>query len=106
MVFKGYPGQPTKDKHLQSSSQLIFNEFNDYEPDNLLQQAYEEALEFQLEEGRMRQALERIAGQTILIQEMEKPSPFCFPIMEDRLRERMTNESLEDRVKKMQLAFG
>jgi ATP-dependent Lhr-like helicase len=107
LVFKGYPGQPVKDKHLQSSSQLIFNVFNDYEPDNLLlQQAYEEALEFQLEEGRMRQALERIAGQTILIQEMEKPSPFCFPIMVDRLRERMTNESLEDRVKKMKLEFG
>jgi len=106
LVFKGYPGQPIKDKHLQSSSQLIFNVFNDYEPDNLLlQQAYEEALEFQLEEGRMRQALERIAGQTILIQEMDKPSPFCFPIMVDRLRERMTNESLEDRVKKMKLSF-
>lgn len=106
LVFRGYPGQPIKDKHLQSSTQLIFEVFNDYEPDNLLlQQAYEEALEFQLEEGRLRQALERINQQEIVITYPEKPSPFCFPIMVDRLRERLTSESLEDRVKKMQLQF-
>jgi ATP-dependent Lhr-like helicase len=104
LVFKGYPGQEVKDKHLQSSSQLIFNVFNDYEPDNLLlQQAYEEALEFQLEESRLRLALERINRQEILITELDKPSPFCFPIMVDRLRERMSNESLEKRVQEMQM---
>ncbi len=105
MVWQGYPGQPIKDRHLQSSTQLIFNVFNDYEPDNLLlQQAYEEALDFQLEEGRLRLALERINKQTILIQELEKPSPFAFPIMVDRLsREKLTSETLEDRVKKMKV---
>ena len=105
MVWQGYPGQQIKDRHLQSSTQLIFNVFNDYEPDNLLlQQAYEEALDFQLEEGRLRLALERINKQTILIQELEKPSPFSFPIMVDRLsRERLTSETLEDRVKKMKV---
>ena len=107
MVYRGYPGEPIKDKHLQSSSSLIFKVLNDYEPDNLLlQQSYEEALEFQLEEGRLREALERIAEQDIIIQDLEKPSPFCFPIMVDRLRERMTTESLEERVKKMQLDLG
>lgn len=108
LVFKGYPGQPVKDKHLQSSSQLIFNVFNDYEPENLLlQQAYEEALDFQLEEGRMRIALERINAQEIVIQEMEKPSPFCFPIMVDRLnRERLSSETIEQRVEKMKVQFG
>lgn len=105
LVFKGYPGKPVKDKHLQSSSQLIFEVFADYEPDNLLmQQAYEEALHFQLEESRLRLALERIEDQKIVIKELQKPSPFCFPIMVDRLnRERLTSESLEDRVKKMKL---
>lgn len=105
LVFKGYPGQPVKDKHLQSSSQLIFEVFADYEPENLLmQQAYEEALHFQLEESRMRLALERIEEQEIVVKELDKPSPFCFPIMVDRLnRERLTSESLEDRVKKMKL---
>ncbi|MGB0978323.1 MAG: ligase-associated DNA damage response DEXH box helicase [Croceimicrobium sp.] len=107
LVYRGYPGEQVKEKHLQSHSSLIFKVLNDYEPDNLLlQQAYEEALEFQLEEGRMRMALERIAEQEIVICDLDKPSPFCFPIMVDRLRERMTNESLEDRVKKMQVDWG
>ncbi len=107
MVYRGYPGEQVKEKHLQSSSSLIFKVLNDFEPDNLLlQQAYEEALEFQLEEGRLREALERIAQQKILIYEIDKPSPFCFPIMVDRLRERMSSESLAERVKKMQLELG
>ena len=107
LVYRGYPGEAVKEKHLQSHSSLIFKVLNDYEPENLLlQQAYEEALEFQLEEGRMRQALERIAKQDIVICDIDKPSPLCFPIMVDRLRERMTNESLEDRVKKMQIDLG
>ncbi len=107
LVFTGYPGQPVKDKHLQSSTQLIFNVFQDYEPDNLLlQQAYEEALDFQLEEGRLRQALERIYEQEIQIIELEKPSPFSFPIMVDRLsREKLSSESMEDRVRKMKMEW-
>lgn len=107
LVFTGYPGQAIKERHLQSSTQLIFNVLQDYEPENLLlQQAYDEALEFQLEEGRMREAMERINAQKIIITEMEKPSPFCFPIMVDRLnRERLSSESIEDRVAKMKVQF-
>lgn len=108
LIFTGYPGQPVKDRHLQSSSQLIFNVLEDYEPENLLlQQAYEEALEFQLEEGRLRLALERIHEQKIIIQKIEKPSPFSFPIMVDRLsRDKLTSESLEEQVRKMKLEMG
>ncbi len=107
LVFTGYPGQPVKDKHLQSSTQLIFNVFQDYEPDNLLlQQAYEEALDFQLEEGRLRMALERIHEQEIIIKTLEAPSPFSFPIMVDRLsRERLSSESMEERVQKMKMEW-
>jgi ATP-dependent Lhr-like helicase len=104
LVYRGYPGEAVKEKHLQSSSSLIFKVLNEYEPQNLLlQQAYEEALEFQLEEGRLRLALERIANQVITIKNLSKPSPFCFPIMVDRLRERMTTESLESRIEKMKI---
>lgn len=106
LIFKGFPGQAIKDKHLQSSSHLLFEVLSEHEPDNLLlRQAYDEALEFQLEEGRLRQALERIAEQEILVRQLEKPSPFCFPIMVDRLREGMSNETLAERVRKMQLRW-
>ena len=107
LVFKGYPGKPVKDRHLQSSSQLFFNVFHDYEAHNLLlRQAYEEVMDFQLEEARLRNALERINLQKIIITYPEKPTPFAFPIIVDGLRERLTSEKLEDRIKKMALQYS
>jgi ATP-dependent Lhr-like helicase len=107
LVFKGMPGKRMKDKHLQSSSQLFFNVFHEYESDNLLLlQSLEEVMDFQLEEARLRQALERIASQKIIITQPEKPTPFAFPIMVDRTREKLTSEKLEDRIKKMKLEYG
>lgn len=106
LIFKGLPGQKIKERHLQSSSQLFFNVFHEYETHNLLlQQAFEEVMDFQLEEARLRQALDRIAHQKIVITEPEKPTPFAFPIMVDRTREKLTSEKLEDRIRKMRLAF-
>ncbi len=107
LVFKGYPGKPIKDRHLQSSSQLFFNVFHDYEAHNLLlRQAYEEVMDFQLEEARLRQALERINQQKIVIAYPDKPTPFAFPIIVDRLREKLTSEKLEDRIRKMALQYS
>ncbi|TDN95497.1 ATP-dependent Lhr-like helicase [Salegentibacter sp. 24] len=102
MVFTGYPTQQIKSKHLQSSSQLLFSVFKDYEEDNLLYlQAFRETFEHQLEEGRLRQALERIQSQKIVWKNCENPTPFSFPIITDRLREKLSSEKLEDRIRKM-----
>ncbi len=107
LVFKGYPGNKIKDRHIQSSSQLFFDVFNDYDSSNLLLlQAYEEVMDFQLEEARLRKALQRMNQQKIIVKEPTKPTPFAFPIMVDRLREKLSSEKLEDRVRKMQLQFG
>ncbi|MBT1708016.1 ligase-associated DNA damage response DEXH box helicase [Fulvivirgaceae bacterium PWU5] len=106
LVFKGYPGKPVKDRHLQSSSQLFFNVFHDYEGHNLLlRQAYEEVMDFQLEEARLRRALDRIARQKIMITYPPKPTPFAFPIMVDRMREKLTTEKIEDRIRKMVVEY-
>jgi ATP-dependent Lhr-like helicase len=106
LVFTGYPGKVVKTKHLQSSSQLIFEVFRDYEPDNLLfQQAYRETFEHQLEEGRLILALERIQGQKIVWKECKKPTPLSFPIITDRLRERLSSETLAERIKKMTASY-
>ncbi|TWI93899.1 ATP-dependent Lhr-like helicase [Mucilaginibacter frigoritolerans] len=103
LVFTGYPGQQVKNKHLQASTSLLFEVFSEYEPDNLLvRQAYNEALAFQLEEFRLRMALQRIIKQSIILKTIERPTPFAFPIMVDSLgRERLTTETLEDRIAKM-----
>ncbi len=104
LVFKGFPGKNKKDKHLQASSQLFFDVFKDYESDNLLYlQAYEEVMVFQLEETRMQDSMRRIESQTIRLRTIIHPSPFCFPIMVDRLREKLSFEKLEDKIKRMKL---
>lgn len=103
LIFTGYPGKPIKNKHLQSSTSLLFDVFNEYESDNLLvRQAYNEALAFQLEEFRMRAALQRIQEQKHIIKTTDGPSPFAFPVMVDRLsREKLSTETVEDRVARM-----
>ncbi len=103
LVFQGFPGKQIQSKHLQASSGLFFDVFKENEPDHLLlQQAYEEVLLQQMEEKRLRLALERIENAEIVIIKLSEPSPFSFPIMVDRLREKMSSESLEDRIAKMQ----
>jgi ATP-dependent helicase Lhr and Lhr-like helicase len=106
LVFTGFPGKTMKNRHLQASTSLLFDVFSEYEPDNVLvRQAYHEALQFQLEEFRLREALSRIRGLKVIVTQSEKPTPFAFPIMVDRLREKLTTESLEERVAKMTQSY-
>lgn len=102
LVFKGTPDKPIKSRHLQANAGLFYQVFRDYEPENiLLKQAEEEALYYQLEEHRLRAALHKMGSQEMIITRPLKPTPFSFPIMVDRLREQLTNETVEDRVKRL-----
>jgi ATP-dependent Lhr-like helicase len=104
LIFQGFPGEQKKARHLQSSASLLFNVFSEYEPQNLLlRQAYNEVMEQQMEEQRLRDMLERIQKSKIVITYPRRLTPFCFPIKVDSMREDLSSEKLEDRVKKMQL---
>jgi ATP-dependent Lhr-like helicase len=103
LIFQGYPGEHTKARHLQSSASLLFNVFSEYDPNNLLiRQAYNEVMDQQMEERRLRNMLERIARGTIVLRWPKQLTPFCFPLKVDSMREDMSSEKLEDRVKRMQ----
>lgn len=103
LIFQGMPGEQTKARHLQSSASLLFNVFLEYDPHNvLLQQAYREVLDQQMEEARLRNMLERVQQSNIIITFPERLTPFCFPIKVDSMRENLSSEKLEDRVKRMQ----
>ncbi len=104
LIFDGYPNKKKRDRHLQSSAGLLFDVFHEYEPNNLLYlQTIDEVMHFQLEEIRMRKALERIASQKIIIKQVRQVSPFSFPILVDRLREKLSSEQLSTRMSKMRL---
>ncbi|HWK02701.1 MAG TPA: ligase-associated DNA damage response DEXH box helicase [Puia sp.] len=103
LIFQGNPGEHVKTRHLQSSASLLFNVFTEYDPHNLLlRQAYNEVMEQQMEEGRLRNMLERIQAGQIVLRWPQRLTPFCFPLKVDSMREDLSSEKLEDRVRKMQ----
>ena len=107
LVFQGYPGEYKKARHLQSSASLLFSVFAEYEPQNLLlRQSYQEVFDQQMEEVRLRNMLSRIQSSRILISVPSQLTPFCFPIKVDSMRENLSSEKLEDRVKRMQMQLG
>ncbi len=103
LVFQGYPGQKKLSRHLQASSNLFYDVFQNYDPGNLLlRQAETEVLDQQLQLERIRNSLARIQTSKLVVQSLAKPSPFSFGLIVDRMRERVSSESLGDRVRQMQ----
>jgi ATP-dependent Lhr-like helicase len=106
LVFQGYPGQPKTNRQVQATSGLIWEVFARWDPQNpLLGQAEREVLERQLEYSRLADTLRRIGERPVLLRQTHKPTPFAFPIMVSRFREKLTSEKLADRVRRMQLEF-
>jgi ATP-dependent Lhr-like helicase len=104
LVVVGPPHERRSARQLQASSNLFYDVFQQYDPQNLLlRQARREVLERQLEGARLAAALERLAAGAIVIVETPRPTPLAFPLLVDRLRERVSSEQLADRVRKMQL---
>ncbi len=102
LVFTGYPGAGKSTKQLQASSGLFYDVFDQYDPDNaLLLQARREAMEQELEIGRLRECLAGIRTLQWKSVTIQRPTPLAFPLMVDRLREKLSTESLNDRVARM-----
>jgi ATP-dependent Lhr-like helicase len=102
LVFQGYPGQPQSNRQLQASSGLLWDVFNEYDPDNLLlRQATREVLQRQLEASRLEAALARMRGSRALMTKPSRPTPFAFPLIVELFREKLTTEALEARVARM-----
>jgi ATP-dependent helicase Lhr and Lhr-like helicase len=102
LIDQGYPGEKRSNKSLQMSSGLLFDVFTNYDKENLLlKQAVREVMERQLEATRLQAALLRLRASTPLIRDCERPTPFSFPLMVERLREKLSTEQIEDRVARM-----
>jgi ATP-dependent helicase Lhr and Lhr-like helicase len=102
LVFQGFPGAGKSAKQLQASSGLFFEVFKKHDQGNLLlDQAQREALEQELDLQRMEKALESIRSKTLEFRHIEKPTPFAFPLLIERLRETVSTEKLSDRVARM-----
>ncbi|MCC5785565.1 MAG: ligase-associated DNA damage response DEXH box helicase [Phycisphaerales bacterium] len=103
LTHTGYPGQRTPARHLQASSDMFFEVFEQFDPENrLLDQARREVLEGQLEIERLHAALDAIASCEMVFVEPPSLTPMSFPLYAERLRStQASSEAWEDRVRKM-----
>ncbi len=102
LIFQGHPGQQKSARQLQASSGLFYEVFRQHDSDNLLlAQAEEEVMLQELELDRMRAALVSMSTSRLALTRPKKPTPFAFPLIIGRLREKVSTEKLSDRVARM-----
>lgn len=103
LVFQTYPGTPKSARQVSASSGLLFDVFEEFDPDNLLmQQARREVLERQFERSRMARTLSRIRDAAFVITNPQRPTPLGFPLMADRFGTKLAHGSLAERIDRMQ----
>jgi ATP-dependent Lhr-like helicase len=99
LVHNGYPGQGKSGGQLQISAALLYDVFSRHEPGNrLLAQARREVMAEQLEVQRLEAALARLRTSELLVERTPRPGPLAFPLLAERLNNRMSNESLLERL--------
>jgi ATP-dependent Lhr-like helicase len=102
LITQAMPGQNKTGGQLQISAALLFDVFQKHEPDHLLlEQARREVLEEQLEQPRLRSALTRMASSSWQQQRIPRPGPLAFPLLVERLNNRLSNETLLERVQRL-----
>jgi ATP-dependent Lhr-like helicase len=102
LLVQGYPGERRSARLLQASAGLFHDAFVRHDPGNrLLAQARVEVLEHELDAPRIRACLDALVGQPVDVVSITQPTPFAFPLMVERLRERLSTEALEDRIARM-----
>ena len=103
LLVQGFPGKNKSAGQLQISGSLLWEVFNKHEPGNLLlRQAQQEVLQEQLELPRLRSALKRMQRGETLHCPTPRPTPLAFPLLVERLNNRMSNESVLERIQRMQ----
>jgi len=102
MVIQNYAGKQRSNKSLQSSAGLIFKVLEDYNPNHfLVRQAYTEVFNVQLQEQRLMEAFKRIEKSKIILKFSNTFTPLSFPIKVDSLRQTLSSEGLDARIRRM-----
>jgi ATP-dependent helicase Lhr and Lhr-like helicase len=102
LVFSGFPGASKSTKQLQASSGLLFEVFKKYDAQNLLlTQAQREVLSQELHLPQLQATLQTLQTRRLDFVVLQKPSPLCLPLMVERLRQKLSNEKLADRLDRL-----
>jgi ATP-dependent Lhr-like helicase len=102
LIFQSHPGERQSNRQLQASASLFFDVFRKYDPGNLLlTQAERELLRQELDVDQLAAALRRMQSQHLAAVTLARPSPLAFPLLVERFREKLSNESLAERIARM-----
>ncbi len=94
------PSRKKSMRQLQASSNLLFDVFTRFDPENrLLKQAYNEVLENELEYTRLNSSLDHSSKCTILQKSPRGMTPLSFPIWSESIRSMVSSEKVEDRLR-------
>ncbi len=88
LILQTPPGRPQRSqREIQSSSTLLYEVLDRYDPENLLlQQSRREILEKQLEFTRLHQVIQQLKERPIHFVETPHLTPMAFPLWADRLQ--------------------
>ncbi|BCF93055.1 ligase-associated DNA damage response DEXH box helicase [Paraburkholderia sp. PGU16] len=102
LVYQAHPGQQKSARQLQASSGLFYEVFRKHDNDNLLlTQADAEVKLQELDLDRIRRALDAMRASRLALTHPKKPTPFAFPLIVGRIREKVSTEKLADRIERM-----
>lgn len=102
LVVTSVPGGRRGARALQASSSLFYDVFRRHDPDNgLLRQAERELLEDELDVRRLHAALAGMNACAFELRPLSRCSPLAFPLLVERLREKLSNETLARRIERM-----
>ena len=103
LLFQGFPGAAQARPPAPGVERPVLRGVREVRPGNLLlHQAHREVLEQQLERSRLGRALARLSDSRVTILELARPTPLAFPLLVARMRDKLSSESLADRVRRMQ----
>lgn len=102
LIFQNYPGKFKGARQLQASSSLIYDVLEEYDAEHLyLKQALHECLNDEFELERISACLQRLQNAKLIFKELDRASPFSYPLIVERVGVQLSTESLEQRVEKM-----
>jgi ATP-dependent Lhr-like helicase len=103
LIQQGRPHERKSARHLQMSSGALFEVFRKYDPGHLLlEQAYQEVRERQLQIERLDHAIGDFSRRQFLFQDVRDLTPFSFPLYVERVRSTLSSERLDDRIARLQ----
>ncbi|MDY0743949.1 ligase-associated DNA damage response DEXH box helicase [Paucibacter sp. R3-3] len=102
LIFQSHPGEQRSNRQLQASASLFYEVFRQHDPGNrLLHQAEQELLSQELDVDQLAQTLARMGTQELTLRVLKKPTPLAFPLLVERFREKLSNETLAERIARM-----